>query len=309
MKNLFGESVGQIISASRRTDIPAFYSDWFAERLAEGFALVRNPFNPRQVRRVSLRSDDVAAIVFWTRDFSPMLRHADFLDGAGYRYVVLWTITGYPRRLEPHAAPLEGYIASFIKTAERIGPKRMALRYDPIIICGELGPGWHVANFSRIVRRLEGYTHRVIISFITHYRSVLRRLEAAGVFPDRSPLSRSDVKDMLAEIVDIAQNAGMSVQACCQGGALEPFGIPDGACIDPAWLSSALGVAVPAAKDKGQRPKCMCAKSVDVGVYNSCPRACLYCYAVKSPEAAESFFLNHDPRAPSLDGKTVLTQP
>ncbi len=278
---LLGQT-GTIISASRRTDIPSFFSEWLIHRLRRGFVVVKNPFNPRQQKRVSLLPGDVSAIVFWTRDFSPMIKHLDFLEDSGYRYVVLWTITGYPKFLEPHNVPLKCAVESLRALSSRIGPQRIAWRYDPIIITDELTPRWHIENFRKIAHLVAGDISRIIISFMTPYRSVLKRLDREGISFDKNPMGREDVGEMLRQFVEICDFYGVGIQACCQGGALSPFGIDDGACIDAGWINDALGLKLAAPKDKGQRPNCLCAKSIDIGTYNTCPRGCLYCYAVKS---------------------------
>jgi hypothetical protein len=267
-----------IISASRRTDIPAFFSGWLMSRIADGCVEVRNPFKPSQVRTVSLKPEDVAAFVFWTRDFSPLLDHAGSLDAEGYRYSILWTVTGYPGYLEPGALPLEQALRAFRDTSSRVGPGRLAWRYDPIVITEDLSPSLHIGKFKFIAETLRGYTDRVIVSLMTPYSFVTRRLRQAGLDAEAEPLVRRDVQDLLAALAALAGERGMSIQACCHGGLLVPFGITDGACIDGDWL----GIAPPFERDKGQRRECLCTRSVDIGAYDTCPRGCLYCYAVRT---------------------------
>ena len=290
---------GEIISASRRTDIPRFYSKWFLKRLEEGFVLVRNPFNPNQIRRVSLKPEDVSVIVFWTRDASPLFGKLPELLKR-YKIAFLWTITGYGPPLELADIPITKTVENFIKTSEIVGAKKMVWRYDPIIITDEFSPEWHIENFARISESIKRFTRRVIVSLMTPYASVKKRLERAGIEFDRTPLENPLVQNMLKEISNIARQNGQEIQACSQAGKLLPFGIPDGACIDSRWLSEIFGIALPYRKDRGQRPECLCTKSIDIGAYNTCPAGCLYCYAVKSIRAAREFFARFDHNNPGL---------
>ncbi len=290
-----------IISASRRTDIPAFYSKWFMQRILAKSVLVKNPFNQTQVRRISLSSENVSAIVFWTRDFSPMLQYDDLLASSGYKYIVLWTITGYPKLMEPNGVLKDSAIESLVKTAKIIGPSRIAWRYDPIIITREFSASWHVENFRKITERLKGYVYRVIISFMTPYRSVVSRMQAHGIEFLKNPLESDDVPGMLNRISEIASEQGMETQSCCGSEIIAKFGIHNGACIDASWLSQIFGTDFVNMKDPGQRAECLCTKSIDIGAYGTCPRCCIYCYAVKNCRKAKDFRKKHNSAAEWLE--------
>lgn len=269
-----------IISASRRTDIPSFFSDWFMERIEEGYVEVKNPYNPNQMRKVSLLPEDVSAIVFWTRDFSPMMKNIDKLDSLGYKYVILWTLTGYPEELERISLTLENSNSAIIETSEAIGKNRIAWRYDPIIFNNTLTPDWHLNNFAHIADKIGEKVDRVIISLMTPYRSVITRMHKKGISYRENPLQDTEVEFFLQKLSGTAKKSGIArIQACCQSGLLQKYGIPDGACIDSDWLTDALDIRIPHIKDKGQRKNCLCTKSVDIGAYKTCKRACVYCYA------------------------------
>jgi len=230
-----------------------------------------------------------------------MLPHIDWLDNNGYRFVILWTITGYPKWLEPNCLLLDKAIDAFCETSKRIGIKKIAWRYDPIIITDELTPKWHIDNFTRIAERLAGHTNRIIVSLMTPYRSVLRRFENEGIYFSKSPLERDDVCEMLVQLPQIARkNSIARIQVCCQSGTLAQFNIPDGACIDAQWLSDAFAIEFPAIKDSGQRRNCLCTKSIDIGAYNTCRGGCMYCYAVKNSKKAMQFATQYNPRAEML---------
>jgi len=295
------EGCPSIISVSRRTDIPSFYAKWFVQRVAEGYVNVKNPFSPAQVRRVSLHPSDVAAFVFWTRDFTP-LRNIFFpVMESRYISLILWTVTGYPKILEPMAPPLQSIIRSFRETSESLGRGHVIWRYDPIILNDLFTPEWHIENFSRLASTLEGSAERVIISIMTPYSTVLKRFERRGVRYDETTYNAGGEQfSFLSRLSTIAGDHGMTVQACCHSGALLPFGIADGACIDAAYMSSRLGIVFSAGRDPGQRKGCLCAKSIDIGAYDCCPRNCLYCYATRSPEKSRLYYQNFSQSGDSL---------
>jgi hypothetical protein len=290
-----------IISVSRRTDIPSFYAEWFVKRVAEGYAVVRHPFTPALVKRVSLRAEDIRAFVFWTRDFTPLreIFHSEL--ERRYLYMVLWTLTGYPPILEPMAPPVQSVLSSFRETAESSRRGLLVWRYDPIVVNHIFDAEWHLNNFSRLASALEGSTDRVIISVMTPYRSVMKRFREQAVEYDESLYERGGERlSFLSRLREIAGEHGMKMQACCHGGALLPYGIADGACIDAAYMAERLGLEAGPERDPGQRKACLCAKSIDIGAYECCPRNCLYCYATKSPEKSKLHWKSFDQSGESL---------
>lgn len=304
-----------IISASRRTDIPAFYSEWLMNRIAAGFCLVPNPFRPTQVSRVSLAQDEVDAIVFWSRDPRPLVPHLDELDIMGYPFVFQFTINGYPSLLEPEAPKLETAIAAFIRLADMIGPLRVVWRYDPIILSDITPPEYHVQRFTEIAEALEGSTVRVVVSLLDLYRKTKRRLraleqdgkialwkaEASGT-PGQLD---GDVIALFAGMAQIARDHGMKIASCAEPHDLSACGISHGACIDADMLRAALGIEVGRRKDPGQRRECRCVASRDIGVYDTCLNGCVYCYATDrmGPDMV------HDPHASALTGGASCTRP
>lgn len=273
-----------IISASRRTDIPAFYASWFMDRIREGNVVVLNPFNPSQHKQVSLHPNEIDAIVFWTRNARPLFQYLDELDRAGYNYLFLYTITGYGPPLETKCPPLEYAVKTFNNLSQRVGPSRVVWRFDPIVYMQGRGEHWIIERFEQIVRYLDGYTERVIISFLDFYRKVERRLtaltrstglEVADVNENHAAVAR--ISRALAEL---AEQHGMCISSCAEKIDLQPFGIKPGSCIDADYLSRIFAITIPRAKDKSQRPRCRCAPSQDIGTYNTCRHGCVYCYAM-----------------------------
>ncbi len=289
-----------IVSASRRTDIPAFYADWFARRLREGFCLVPNPFNPSRVATVPLRREDVDAFVFWTRNPVPFGGVLDELDLRGWPYCFLFTITGYGPPLEPSAPPLDAAVEALLGLSRRIGPDRVIWRYDPILYGGRWGPEWHLDNFAAIARSLEGAVRMVKTSYLDLYRKTARRLRAAG-FPDMpDPAERPESPGLLAALGRIARSRGMRLTTCAEAPAVSVPEAEPGACVDPDLLGRISGADLPRCKDAGQRPLCRCAPSRDIGMTDSCGHGCVYCYAVSDGRRALGNLARHDPACPSL---------
>jgi len=295
-----------IISASRRTDIPAFYAEWMVNRLRAGFCLVANPFNPAQVSRVSLAVPDVDAIVFWTKNVSPFFPALNTIDRMGYRYTFLYTINDYPTELEPHVPPLEDRIETFCALSDRLGGCRVTWRYDPIILSRKMDVRFHLAAFRRIAGALQERTDRVIISFLDFYRKTERRLsrieESVRDSFLRDPTRAPRFGELVAGLSEIAQEHGMSVQSCAELPQVAAHGIPPGACIAGAHLRDVFGLDLAARKDPGQRDACLCTRSRDIGATDTCLHGCAYCYSTRSQAAAEARHAEHDPSAPALLG-------
>ena len=273
-----------IISASRRTDIPAFYSSWFIERIREGKVIVKNPFNPTQKKVVSLVPEDVDVIVFWTRNADPLLGHLKELDQRGFRYVFLYTITGYGPPLERHAPPLEEAIETFKKLSEKIGPERITWRFDPIVYISGRGEEWIISRFEKIARSLRHETKRVIISFLDFYKKVAKRLakleEETGVKVVDIIKRREIIEQISTNLSSLASKNDMKIFSCAEKVDLKSFGIRPGSCIDGELLNQIFGLKIKVEKDKNQRPQCRCTISQDIGEYNTCKYRCVYCYAI-----------------------------
>lgn len=261
-----------IISASRRTDIPAFYPDWMMRRLREGYALVRNPFSAHQVSRVSLRKEDAELIVFWTKDAANMLPFLDELDDTGIKYLFQYTLTPYGNNIERSVDKRRAQDC-LLKLAERLGPGRVIWRYDPILLTEDWTPARHIRAFETLSGRLEGAAERCVISFVDLYRDVRRAA------PFIAAPGEQDMREMAREMAACARRRGMIPSACAEAADLTGEGLEARGCIDPGDVSAVLGVPVAAPKDTGQRTACRCMKSIDIGAYGTCGHGCVYCYA------------------------------
>jgi hypothetical protein len=277
-----------IISVSRRCDIPRFRFDWFLERLKLGFVDTVNPFNAKQVKRVSLLPGDTDAFVFWTRDPRPILDHLPELENRGFYTMV--TLTAYPALLEPGRPPVDEVINAMPALAKSLGPSRIIWRYDPVFLSSITPPEFHVRNFTALARALGGTVDRVIISVYDEYAGAERRIHSLEgrdfrMFPQYGETGAllPGLRDLLAELAAAARNCGITMQSCAEAENLAEQGIQAGACIDRELIGRIRPAADSPAdipgKDKNQRPHCRCAPSVDIGSYGLCPAGCIYCYA------------------------------
>ncbi len=289
-----------IISASRRTDIPAFYAEWFFQRLKEGYVISINPCNPRQVRKISLLPADIACLVFWTRNPGPILDKIALLESCEIPFYFLITINNYGPILEPKVIGFEEILPKVQLLASRIAPEKILWRYDPIILTDEIGREYHYRAFENIARSLESCTGRCIISFFQNYTKSLRN--CAPMIP------RAVLKDEKLEIAStlarIAANTGMSLQWCAPddditGHECDAYGIMRFGCIDAALIEKITGIGG-WKRDTAQRKTCLCAKSIDIGAYNTCAHGCRYCYATTNHQRAHSFFKRFDQNSAAL---------
>ena len=292
-----------IISASRRTDIPAFYAEWMVRRLKEGYCTVANPYNRNQVTRISLKPEDVDAIVFWTRNPRPLMPYLDELDSRGYRYYFQFTILGYPREIDAKSPSAETAVEAFRELADWVGPRRVIWRYDPIVFTGLTPPAFHQDNFRRLAESLRGHTRRVVVSIVDMYRKIEKRLKKLeGTSAAVRPCDAGDFEALMRRLARLAGENGMEIVSCAEEVDLRPFGILPGKCVDDRVIADAFDIEVLGTKDPAQRKACGCVVSRDIGMYESCLFGCRYCYATKSFDQAKANFDSHDPKSPSLLG-------
>ena len=283
-----------IVSASYRTDIPAFYGDWFLGRVAAGFCRAVNPYNGRE-SELRLDLDHVDGIVFWTRNAAPFLAGLEALAAAGYPFVVQYTLTGYPRPLERSVAPVEASIETMRRISRRYGPRALVWRYDPVMLSSLTPADWHRETFSRLARDLADCTDEVVLSFVQVYAKTRANSDRAAerfgfTWWDPAP---EEKRALLQDLGEIARDAGLTASLCAQPELLGP-GLGEARCIDAARLTDLAGRPV-TAEAKANRPGCRCARSRDVGAYDTCPHGCVYCYAVRRPEIAKRRYQAHDP--------------
>lgn len=272
-----------IISASRRTDIPAFYADWLINRLGAGYCLVKNPYNPAQTKRISLLREDIDGMVLWTKNAAPLLPKITELDC--FSYYFQYTITPYHQDVESGLADKKAtVIPAFLELADRIGRARMIWRYDPIVITPRYSFDYHIRAFAKLCELLAGSTEKCVISFAIAYKSVRKNLAAIN----HIELSIQDKIQLAKALLLIAKDHGIALCACCELPELYEVGVQPVACVDANLFG------VDATRDKNQRDGCNCAVSVDIGAYNSCMNGCRYCYANHNETRVRKNYADHN---------------
>lgn len=282
----------KIISVSRRTDIPAYYGEWFMQRLADGYAGHINPFNNKK-HIVSLKKEDIISIALWSKNFKPFTASALLLKDEGYSLFFNYTLTGLPEIFEP-GKPDESEILESIKfLSSRFSPWHINWRYDPILLSDITPAAYHIDKFRFICKTLSGYVKRCYISFPAIYgkveRSFMNFTDTTGVTIYSPAVSeRKSLAEILAEI---AGNYGIRIFSCC-GDYLAENKIEKAHCIDAGILSSLSGKNLSSLKTGSTRKECGCTTSTDIGTYDTCPHGCVYCYANSSFKKASHFYKN-----------------
>ncbi len=282
-----------IISASRRTDIPAFYSKWFMNRLKDGYVLVQNPYNTKQIRKVFLTPFQVDAIVFWTRNAKPLIPYLDDLDKLGYNYYFQYTITGYKRELERFTPSPQKAIETFIELSDKIGKEKVIWRYDPIILSDYSNYNEHLRLFEKISNMLENKTDKVVISFADPYKKITNNLRNIG-YKDILE-NKKELYLFCEELSNIAKNKNIQIETCTEEIDISIFGINPTKCIDDKLIDKLFNKNLSAVKDKNQRQECGCVQSIDIGMYNTCSHGCVYCYATFNDITVQNNRQKHNP--------------
>ena len=292
-----------IVSASRATDIPAFYADWFFNRLDKGYASWRNPFNGKD-SYVSFAN--TRFVVFWSKNPKPLIPYLPILQEKGIGFYIQFTLNDYDaEQLEPGVPRLAERIDTFKRIVDEYGVGSVVWRFDPLILTEKISPELLLHRISAIAEQLNGYTEKLVFSFadIACYRSVARNLRAAGI-----NYKEWDTETMLSFARRLADMRLLfRLATCAEAVDLEEFGIEHNRCIDPGLiarrspddveLKSFLQRAKP---DSGQRKLCGCILSKDIGAYNTCPHLCRYCYANYSPQTVMNNFRTHTNSSESM---------
>jgi hypothetical protein len=288
-----------IVSASYKTDIPAFHGAWFLERLRAGHAWVRNPYGGPPFR-VGLTAAEAAGIIFWTRHMAPLAPHLPEVRARGLPFVVHYTVLGYPAAIDRAVIAPERAVADIHALAEAWGPRAVVWRYDPILFTSRTPAAWHLDTFGRLAEALRGAVDEAVVSFAQIYRKsgrALTRAAQAGAFTWDDPAD-GEKTALLAALRPIAQANALRLSLCAQRDLLVE-GVADAACIDARRLEDVAGQPLRAAR-KAHRKGCGCWQSRDIGAYDTCPQGCVYCYAVRSREAAKARLAAADPTAAVL---------
>lgn len=298
-----------IISASRATDIPAFYGDWLMKRMEAGYVKWVNPFNgvPLYVSFKKAR-----LMVFWSKNPAPFLKHLQTLDRTIKNYYFQFTLNDYDaENLEPNVPKLEKRIETFIELSERIGKEKVIWRFDPLILTDKIGLDELLRKTQNIGNQLKGHTQKLVFSFadIKSYKKVQNNLCKSGIH--WKEFTQEDMNAYARGLQQLNQSWHLELGTCAEQIPLEQYGITHNKCIDDDLIARLfhhdkelmdfLGIRIappdmfnPTAdiiktrnnKDKGQRELCGCIVSKDIGAYDTCPHGCEYCYANASREVA-----------------------
>ena len=284
-----------IIQTGMRTDIPAFYSKWFLNRIKEGYVLVRNPYDFQSVTRYSLSPDVVDLIAFCTKNPAPMLPGMDALKDYGQYWFV--TITPYGRDIELNVPDKEKVMEDFKRLSDIVGINSVGWRCDPILLTEHYTLERHIDDFRHMAKTLSGYTQSCVISFIDLYRKVRRN------FPEAAEVGKEERITIGKAFAEIGKEYGITIRACAEGTELEPNGVDCGGCMTVGTFEKALHAVLDVPKRKNQRSgKCACVLGTDIGAYDTCAHFCRYCYANTDAERVRRNMKAHDPDSPFLIG-------
>ena len=287
-----------ILSVSRRTDIPNYYTEWFMNRIKEGYLYVRNPMNAHQISKIILSPEVIDCIVFWTKNPEPLLQRLDELNA--YQYYFQFTLTGYGNDIELNVPHKKDYmIPTFQKLSRKIGKQKVIWRYDPIIFTDKYTPEYHLKAFKQIAKELHGYTSKCAISFVDIYTKNQKNMKELNSYY----LSEDELLEFGKQVALIAKDNDIKVATCAEIVDLSSCGIEHNCCIDKELIEEIIGCKIQADKDKNQRKECGCVESIEIGTYNTCKNGCRYCYANYSQESVFQNCRLYDADFPLLCGK------
>lgn len=291
-----------IISASRRTDIPSYYSKWLINRLKEKYVLVRNPMNIHQVSKIDLSPDVVDAIVFWTKNPTPMLPYLEQIKD--YTYYFQFTLSAYGPDVEKNLPSKNKIIIpTFQQLSREIGKEKIIWRYDPIFFNEQYSMEYHCKYFEVLASKLGDYTEKCTVSFMDMYRNTERNVKTLSIVKDTYEMQ----VELLQRFVEIAREYGLYIDTCAEIGDFLNIGVEHAHCIDRERIERIGGFKLNVDKDTNQRAECGCVASIDIGAYNTCKNGCLYCYANYSSNIVEKNFGMHNPKSPLLFGEIDST--
>ncbi|MBQ8063228.1 MAG: DUF1848 family protein [Clostridia bacterium] len=284
-----------ILNTGSRTDIPAFYAEWFYNRVKAGEVLVRNPYNLNAVTRYRLDPKVVDVLVFCTKNPAPMLPRIRELDA--YRQLWHVTITPYGKDIEPGVPDKHEVLASFRELAKAVGKDHVVWRYDPIFLSDRYTMDYHFRAFETMASELEGYTSQVIFSFIDLYQKTKKN------FPEVREVYEPEQDAMTETLVSMAGQHGMQLIACLEDTRFAKYGVDASGCMTKEKVENAFDIRLDIPKNKVQtREGCACLLGGDIGMYNTCSHFCRYCYANYDRETVLQNRALHDPESPFLIG-------
>jgi hypothetical protein len=283
-----------ILSVSERCDIVAFYMEWFCNRLQAGFLDVRNPFYPKQVSRIVLDKEHIEAIVFCTKNPEPLYKRIKEIP---YPFILHVTITPYLNDIEPFVPDKKKTIAIVKKISQEIGKDRVIIRYDPIFISPKYNIDYHKKMFTRLCEEIDGYTNRIIISFVDLKRNTLKNRKILNM----EPLTKEKIEDLASFMGKVAAKNHLLITTCAENLPLEKFGFQNVPCTPEASIQKLLNNHKKYRQNR-TRENCSCIDMVDIGNYNVCHHFCRYCYANYDESQVLINEKQHDPTSSLLIG-------
>ena len=281
-----------ILNVSGRTDIVAFYTEWFLNRYKEGYLYVRNPFYPKLINKIDFNNVD--AVLFCTKNPTPIIKHLNIIDKPIIFHI---TLTPYNKDIEPNVIDKKKVIESIKELSKIIGIDNIYIRYDPIFLSDKYNLEYHKKAFNRVCTLLDGYINKIIISFIDEYKNVRKN---KNIIKYRN-FTKEDYKEIGISFSNIAKSHNMTVQTCFEQQNLVEYGFIKGECMSHELAYKLTGKAYKNwTARKGSL--CNCVKMIDIGEYNTCFHFCKYCYANYDEKKVKSNLKKHNPSSPLLIG-------
>jgi len=316
-----------IISASRATDIPSYYSDWLINSLKRGYVARLNPFNRK---KYYISFQNARLIVFWTKNPEPMISKLKKINEMNYNYYFQFTLNDYPNKLEPNIPSLQKRIKTFKNLSNIIGKEKIIWRFDPLILTEDIDIDNLVSRIENVGSQIKNYTEKLVISFadIKVYKKVQNNLKRNNI--NYKIFNKEKMKEIAGKIAELINKWDMKVATCAESIDLSEYNISHNKCIDDnlieklypndeklmkflygrnynKWIKSRSklnfdtnDISKKKLKDPGQREACGCIKSKDIGMYNTCKNLCTYCYANYSKKVVNKNYRKHDLKGESI---------
>ena len=284
-----------ILNTGLRTDIPGFFSEWFYNRIDDGFVYVRNPYAKNQIYSYRLDPELIDCIIFCTKNPKPMFENLEKIDKFNQYWHI--TITPYEKEIEPNVPPINDVLESFKYLSKKLGKENVTLRYDPIFINEKYTLEKHIESFEYIINSLSGYTTEAIISFIDLYEKTKRN------FPKAREVTKDERLKIGKEFARIGNENNIRIKTCVEGTELDKFGIDSSGCMTKEVIERAINKNLNIPKQKARNGECYCLLNNDIGEYNTCAHGCLYCYANSNKKLVKRNLKLHDPKSPILIGE------
>lgn len=284
-----------ILNTGLRTDIPGFFSEWFYNRIEDGFVYVRNPYAKNQIYSYRLDPELIDCIIFCTKNPKPMFENLEKIDKFNQYWHI--TITPYEKEIEPNVPPINDVLESFKYLSKKLEKENVTLRYDPIFINEKYTLEKHIESFEYIINSLSGYTTEAIISFIDLYEKTKRN------FPKAIEVTKDERLKLGKEFAQIGKKNNITIKTCVEGSELDKFGIDSSGCMTKEVIERAINKNLNIPKQKARNGECYCLLNNDIGEYNTCGHGCLYCYANSNKRLVKRNLKLHDPKSPILIGE------